>query len=417
MEYGCIGKKLSHSFSKIIHNELADYEYELLEIDENGLEEFFKKADFKAINVTIPYKKDVIKYLDFVDSVAEEIGAVNTIVNKNGKLYGYNTDFSGLEALINLSNIQIKGKKVLILGTGGTSLTALAVLKDMGAKNIIRVSRSESGDSVTYDFAEKNHTDADVIINTTPCGMFPNIGVSPINLEKFDNLLGAIDAVYNPLNSALVVEARKKGVTAIGGLYMLVAQAFFAVEKFLDKQLEFSEIKRVYQKILRQKENVVLIGMPSCGKTTIGKALAKELSKDFVDSDEEIVKLTKMSIPEIFSNFGEAHFRELEAMVIANISLKQNCVIATGGGAILNGRNVELLKENGRLFFLDRPLDKLVTTIDRPLSSNAESLAQRYKERFKIYLSAADSVIDASGEIEDTKQKVKEMLLNENSCN
>ncbi|MBE6750484.1 MAG: AAA family ATPase [Ruminococcaceae bacterium] len=417
MEYGCIGKKLSHSFSKLIHNELADYEYELKEIDENELDEFFEKSDFKAINVTIPYKLDVIKYLDFIDDTARDIGAVNTIVNKNGKLYGYNTDFLGLKALIEFAKISLLNKKVLILGTGGTSLTAMAVAKAMGANEVIRVSRSSSQDTITYECAEKCHTDADIIINTTPCGMFPNIGTSAINLDDFNKLSGVVDAVYNPLASQLIVSAKQKGINAIGGLYMLVAQAVFAVEKFLEKEFEFSEIERIFNKLFKQKQNLCLIGMPSCGKTTIGKEIARELQKEFIDSDEEIVKLTKMSIPDIFENYGEAHFRELESMVIANLALKQNCVIATGGGSVLNKRNVELLKQNGMLIFLDRPIEQLITTDDRPLSSSRELLEKRYKERYGIYLSVADKVVNIHSDIQKNINLVKEGFLNENSCN
>ena len=417
MQYGLIGEKLGHSFSKIVHSKLADYDYELKEIARQDLDEFMNLKDFKAINVTIPYKESVIKYLDFVDELAQKIGAVNTVVNNNGKLYGYNTDFLGLKALIEKTGIEIKGKKVLILGSGGTSKTAFAVAESMSAAEILRVSRTESEGLITYEQAVTEHNDVEIIINTTPVGMYDKIGVLPIDIGAFERLEGVIDAVYNPLNSALVCEARQRGIKACGGLYMLVAQAAFAVEKFLNLQIPKSDIQKVYADILNEKKNIVLIGMPSSGKSTVGKLLANSLNKQFIDTDSEIVKLTRMEIPEIFKEYGEAHFRELESLVIANVSLKQNAVIATGGGAVLNPRNIELLKENGFLVFLDRSVENLITTDDRPLSSTIEALTERYNERYDIYCSSADLIIDANGSVEENVNKVKEGFINENLSN
>ncbi len=417
MEYGCIGEKLSHSFSRIIHNELCDYTYELKEIPPEGLDTFIKTADFKAINVTIPYKQAVIPYLSKIDENARKIGVVNTVVNRSGKLYGYNTDFLGLSALIEHMGISLRDKKVLILGSGGTSKTAFAVAESMGAGEILRVSRSGGEGLITYSKAEAEHRDAQIIINTTPCGMYPNIGEAAIDIEKFGQLSGVVDAVYNPLCSALVTAAKEKGIPAEGGLYMLVAQAVFAAEKFTDKRIPISEIDRVYNKLLHEKRNLVLIGMPGCGKSTIGKAVAKNLSKHFFDSDEEVVKLAKMSIPEIFEKYGEEHFRALESEVIARLALEQNAVIATGGGAVLKKRNVDLLKENGTVLFIDRPLEQLVTTDDRPLSSDRDKLEKRYNERYGIYLSSADCVLKAVKNLKKNIDSVKEVFLNENSCN
>lgn len=417
MEYGCIGKKLTHSFSKIIHNKLADYEYELCEIPENELADFMTKADFKAINVTIPYKQAVIPFLYSISDTAKRIGAVNTVVNKNGRLYGYNTDFSGMRALILRQGVSLKDKKVLILGSGGTSKTAYAVAENLGAAEVYRVSRNGKDGAVTYDEAYDKHSDAQAIINTTPCGMYPAIGESAVDTERFPDLTSVTDAVYNPLSSALVVSAREKGINAVGGLYMLVAQAAFAAEKFIDISVPEEKTEEIYRGILIQKKNIVLIGMPGCGKTTIGKRLAAELGKKFIDTDSEIIKEINMPISDYFARFGEESFRRLESEVIKRISAEQSAVTATGGGAVLNRENIRLLKENGTVVFIDRPIEKLVTSSDRPLSSDREMLKKRYDERYGLYCSLADKKINAVDELELNVKAIKEVFLNEITCN
>ncbi len=411
MEYGCIGEKLTHSFSKEIHNLLFDYDYAIQEIPQDELQAFMTKRDFKAINVTIPYKQDVIPYLDWISDTARQIGAVNTIINRDGKLYGYNTDFAGMTALIKLNDIEINGKKVLVLGSGGTSKTAVAVAESLGAKQVVRVSRTAKEDCVTYEDAYKNFSDAQVIINTTPCGMYPNIIGEPINLDKFNNVEAVIDAIYNPLCSNLVVKAKIKGIKATGGLYMLVAQAAVAAELFIDTKVSESRIYDVYKKIVSTKRNIVLTGMPSSGKSTIGKQLANELGMQFIDTDKEIEKAAGKTIPEIFNESGESGFRDIESRVIADISAKQNCIIATGGGAVLREQNVTLLKGNGTIYFIDRPLEKLVTTDDRPLSSNRDDLVKRYNERYDIYCNTADKKVENSGEIQSVIDTIKEDFL------
>lgn len=413
MEYGCIGEKLSHSFSKTIHNELTDYEYVLKEIERENLADFMNKADFKAINVTIPYKQAVIPFLDYVDDVSKKIGAVNTVVNRNGKLYGYNTDFFGMTALVKRANISLEGKKVLILGSGGTSKTAFAVAQSLNASEIYRVSRKSTQDTITYEEMYENHLDAKVIINTTPCGMFPNNDSAAVDLVRFTNLSGVVDAVYNPIDSLLVTTAKKRGINAVGGLFMLVSQAVFAAEKFVSISIENAKTEEVYKKLLLEKKNLVLIGMPSCGKTTIGRELAVSLSKEFIDTDDEIVKKVGMSISLIFEKYGEEYFRKLESQVIAEISLKQNCVIATGGGAVLNSKNTDLLKGNSSLIFIDRPLEKLIATSDRPLSNNAELLKKRYNERYGIYCDVADKIFKAKDDLNENIKLIKEGFLNE----
>ena len=411
MEYGCIGEKLTHSFSKEIHNLLFDYDYTIEEFPKGELDIFMTRKDFKAINVTIPYKQDVIPYLDFVSDTARQIGALNTIVNRGGKLYGYNTDFAGMTALINRQGIKIKDKTVLVLGSGGTSKTAVAVAKNLGANCVVRVSRTAKEDCITYEDMYERFCGAEVIINTTPCGMYPNIIGEPIDIDRFKNLEAVIDAIYNPLMSNLVVKAKQNGINAIGGLYMLVSQAAYAAELFIDTKVSIEKVDAVYNAIVKQKQNIVLVGMPSSGKTTIGKQLANELNMQFVDTDKEIEKVSGKTIPEIFEELGEGGFRDIESQVIADVSSRQNVVIATGGGAILREQNVTLLKGNGKIYSVDRTLPLLITTDDRPLSSNRDDLIKRYNERYDIYCSVAHKKIINDGDINNVITAIKEDFL------
>lgn len=394
--YGCIGKKLTHSFSKEIHNLLADYEYSLFELLEEEVGPFLEKRDFKAINVTIPYKQTVIPFLDEVSEKALKIGAVNTIVNKKGRLLGFNTDYFGMKALIDRTGISLEGKRVLILGTGGTSKCAKVLAEDLGASEILIVSRSAGEGVITYSEAVK--WDAQIIINTTPVGMFPEPDNCPIDINSFPNLEGVIDAIYNPLCSNLVLDAREKGILASGGLYMLVTQAVVAVEKFLDFTFPTVKTEEVYLKVLKQKENIVLIGMPSSGKSTAGKLINLE-GFSFVDTDSEVEKRAGCSIKNLILEKGEKHFRDLETAVIKELSAKTGLIIATGGGAVLREENVRALKQNGKLFLLDAPLSRLVPTSDRPLSNDKERLEKLYNERKDIYRSSADIIVpDLSAE-------------------
>ncbi len=418
MKYGLIAEHLGHSYSKEIHARLADYEYELREIPKDKLDEFMLARDFLAINVTIPYKEEVIPYLDYMDDAAKKMNSVNTIVNRDGKLYGYNTDFFGLSALIRHIGLDISGKKVLIAGTGGTAKTAAAVSEAMGASSIYKISRSGHENAITYSDAYTLHTDADVIINTTPLGMFDNCEDTPLDITKFKNLYGVIDAVYNPLRTNLVLDATERGIKALGGLYMLVAQAVLAVEIFLDKKFDDSVIEKVYFDLLREKENIVLIGMPGCGKTTVGKILADELGRKFYDIDECIVKETGLSIPEIFEKVGEDGFRDIESSVLAKtVSKTSGAVIATGGGAILRKENVRRLRRGGRLYFLNRPLSELIPTPDRPLALSREAIEERCRERYPLYLSLADKEILPDSSPEGTAAKIRKEFDNEDIYN
>jgi len=414
MEYGCIGRKLGHSFSKIIHNELCDYTYELKELEPEQLKDFFTQKDFKAINVTIPYKTDVIPYLDEISQVARDIGAVNTIVNKNGRLYGYNTDFYGMRALIQRVGVEPDGKKCAVLGTGGTSKTANALLKSMGAKQVLTVSRSEKDGVITYDTFKQKHSDTEVIINTTPCGMFPDIDSIAVDLDGFSHLEGVIDAVYNPLRSKLISQALDQGIKAEGGLYMLVAQAVFAAEHFINTEFDKKEIDRVFDKLFLQKQNIVLIGMPGCGKSTLGKYLAKYYNMELIDSDSEIVKLAG-PIPEIFAKQGEDAFRDIESQVIRDLSTKNGLVIATGGGVIKREQNIKYLKQNGCVIFIDRPFDALQTGHGRPLSPDVNKLKALYDERMPIYNAVCDIKINADGTIKENVQRIIEKYNESNN--
>lgn len=416
MEYGCIGEKLGHSFSKEIHNALASYEYSLKELKREELPEFFKNKDFKAINVTIPYKQDVIPFLDWISDEAKEINAVNTIVNKNGKLYGYNTDFYGLKALIERENVSLKGKRVVILGSGGTSNTAFAVANYLEALPVLKVSRNKKEGYITYDELYEKHSDCEIIINTTPCGMYPQTGVSAVDLEKLPKAEAVFDAVYNPLKSKLVLDAKAKNITAVGGLYMLVSQAAYAVEKFIEAPVDNNKVEEIFKNLYKQKMNIALIGMPASGKTSVGKVLCESLNKAFVDSDDEIAKNENKNIPEIFKDSGEAYFRNTENKVIKSFSMLNSQVISTGGGAVLNPENIENLKSNARVYFLDRPLDMLITTSDRPLSSNRADLEKRYNERYELYKASADVIIDGSKTVEEVAKMIEEDFY-EYSCN
>lgn len=411
MKFGLIGEKLSHSFSPKIHKTLGGYDYELLELAPNELEQFMLKKDFSGINVTIPYKRDVIKYLDFVSEEAEAIGAVNTIVNRGGKLYGYNTDCLGLKSAFRFYGISLEGKKVAVLGTGGTSATAKYVAQTGGAKRVLLVSRSKDKGDITYDELYKCFSDTEVIINTTPSGMYPNVEGVPIDISRFKDLKAVADAVYNPLKTNLVANAKKIGIPAFSGLYMLVAQAAFAAEKFADTDFS-SKINSVFYGILNEKRNIALIGMPGSGKSTIGKELAKVLDKDFVDTDDMIVKTAKADIPEIFSEFGEEYFRTLETIEVKKASLYNNTVIATGGGAVLNGENITALSRNCVIVFLDRPLEDIVGTADRPLAKTNEMLRKRYEERIDIYRSSADIIVKIGSCVAENTAKIIDKFKN-----
>lgn len=391
-QYGCIGKKLTHSFSKEIHARLADYAYDLIELAEEEIPPFFAAKNFAAINVTIPYKQTVIPYLDEVSDIAARIGAVNTIVNRAGKLYGYNTDYYGMKALIDRMGLDLRGKKVLVLGTGGTGKTARVVATDLGASPVLTVSRRMTANYITYDEATALHADAEIIINTTPAGMYPDCESVPMDIGGFSRLEGVIDAVYNPLRTNLVLDAMERGIKAEGGLYMLVMQAVVAVERFLDTKIPKETADRVFASVLATKENIVLTGMPGSGKSTVGRLLDLE-GFELFDTDTEIEKRCGCTVKELIAEQGETAFRDLETQVVRDVSSVSGRIISTGGGAILRKENLRCLKRNGRLYFIDADLSRLRATGDRPLSNTQDKLTKLYNDRIGVYRATADVTV------------------------
>ena len=396
MKYGLIGEHLKHSYSCEIHAQIADYEYELHEIPPSGLGGFLKKREFNAINVTIPYKQDVIPYLDEISDTAKRIGAVNTIVNRGGRLCGDNTDFAGMLALARHIGVDMKGRKVLILGTGGASKTGHALAEYMGAESVYYVSRSGKDGSISYEQAVTEHSDAQIIINATPVGMFPKQDGRPIDISAFPKLEGVIDAIYNPLRTNLILDAQERGIPAEGGLYMLSAQAVHASAVFRDIPLDESLVDKAFKSVKNDKQSIVLIGMPSSGKTTVGRILSEKCGKQLADTDEYIVRKIGMPISDFFAKHGEAEFRKIEKETVAELSATGGRIIATGGGAVLDAENVRALKQNGVLVFLDRRPENLIATDDRPLASRRSALEKLYAERYDIYCAAAELHIDAN---------------------
>ena len=410
MRCGLLGQTLGHSFSKEIHERLGRYAYELIELAPEDLAAFLLARDFDGVNVTIPYKQAVIPYLDDMSERAAAIGAVNTVVNRDGRLRGDNTDFGGLEALIRRMGLDLTGKTVLIAGTGGTSRTAAAVAKALGAAQIVCMSRSGRDGALTYEAAYETHGGAEVLIHTTPAGMYPDMDGCAVDLDRLPKLQGLVDVVYNPLTTRLVLEARKRGIPAENGLYMLVAQAVLASEAFTGEPLPPETAEWIYKKLLFEKRSIVLTGMPGSGKSTLGALLAKRLGRTLYDTDAEIVRRAGMSIPELFETKGEAYFRDLESAVIRELSLQGGTIIATGGGAVLRQENVDQLKQNGTLVFLDRPLEALLPTDDRPLADDEAKLRALYAARYPIYAAAADLRVPVTGTPEETANMIWERL-------
>lgn len=409
MRYGLIGEKLGHSFSKDIHERIADYTFDLIPLSKEEFKTFMEKKEFTALNVTIPYKKDVIPYLDEMDEHAKAIGAVNTIVNRDGKLKGYNTDFTGFLYMVKKHNVHMEGKKVLIIGNGGASAAIQAVVQHESAGSMVIVDVVPGNGAISYDEMFSSHLDAEIIINTSPIGMYPRIGNAPIDISMFHKCEAVLDVIYNPILTRLCFEAQEMDIKRVNGLEMLIAQAKQSVEFFLDKSIDNQIIDDIYQDMLRERCNIVLIGMPSAGKTTIGKMLENRMQKEFIDLDDIIIEKAGKSIPEIFEESGEAGFRAIETEAAIEVSKLNNKIIATGGGTIKHKVNMDYLRQNGITIFIDRDVDKLISSDpNRPLSKSTDALEKMHAERLPLYQKYAAYVAVNNSDIESTITEIEE---------
>lgn len=406
MEYGLIGGHLGHSFSKTIHEMLTDCSYDLMEVAPEDLPGFMTSYPFKAINVTIPYKEKVMPFLDVISEDAAAIGAVNTVVRHEGKLFGYNTDFMGFTAMARSAGIGFEGRSVLVLGAGGAAKTVAAAAVSMGASSVTHAVRTPRDASQISLSGIVEPVEYEIIINATPVGMFPDLSGRAVDLRHFPRLKGVLDCVYNPLRTNLVLDAQEAGVPAAGGLYMLVAQACFAEDLFHPGETLGYDMDDIFRKVLSEKTNIVLMGMPSCGKTTLGRLLSSMTGRQWLDTDDLIRERIGMDIPEFFAGNGEQAFRDVESEVIADISSRQGMVVSLGGGAVLNPSNVRNLKMNGCLVYVDRALENLQPTEDRPLSRDREALARLASRRIPVYRSAADVIIDNNGQVRSTAERI-----------
>ncbi|MCI8610800.1 MAG: shikimate kinase [Clostridiales bacterium] len=353
MTFGLLGEHLSHSYSPLIHSMLGKYTYKLFPTPREELAVFLTEGDFNGLNVTIPYKKAVIPYLTELSPRARKLGSVNTILRRaDGSLYGDNTDYGGFRYMLRGRESLIRGKKVLVLGSGGASVTVVQVLRDIGAGEVVVISRSGADN---YDDLDR-HADAAFLVNTTPVGMYPDNGAAAVDLTCLPGLHGVADIIYNPEKTALMLQAQSLGIPAVGGLSMLVAQAKFSADIFLGKKQKDAVIEKVRQKISGQMKNIVLIGMPGCGKSIIGKRLAAILGREWIDIDTEIVKAAGKTIPEIFQQDGEDAFRTLETQCVAQAGKKSGCVISTGGGVVTRPENKDLLRQNGTIVYIWREM-------------------------------------------------------------
>lgn len=405
-KFGLLGRKLSHSFSPQIHAMLYDEPYDLFEREPDDVENFMNDYDFDAINVTIPYKKDVVPFCAELSETAKRIGSVNTIVKRaDGSFYGDNTDYYGLSYMILKSGISVKGKKAIILGSGGASLTAQKVLSDMEVSSLTVISRTSEDN---YDNLYEKHSDTEILLNATPVGMYPKNGETLINMDKLPNLIAVFDMIYNPSKTRLLLDAESRGITFVNGLSMLVAQAKKSAEIFLGKSIPDSKTEEIIKALEQQTKNIILIGMPGCGKSTTGKKLSKMLGRPLLDTDTELEKSVQKTIPDIIQQQGEVEFRKLETKILDDVSKLSGKIIATGGGIITREENIPLLKQNSVIFYLSRPLSELPYK-GRPLSGKygVEAL---FNERKPLYEKAADFKIDVCG-INETAQKVKELFF------
>ncbi len=403
MRFGLLGRKLGHSYSPMIFDLLGGYRYDLFEREPEDIEFLLRNEDFDGINVTIPYKKEVLQYLDEIDPLAARLGSVNTIVKRNGKLTGYNSDYFGFRSLVSKTKIDVSGRKILVLGSGGASVTVCAVLEDLGA-DVVVISRSGENNYGNLHL----HRDASVIVNTTPLGMYPNNGSAPLNVGDFPRLEGVLDLIYNPARTQLLLDCEKYGIPGWNGLWMLVAQAKQSAEWFLDRKLSDELVRTIHRRLRDNMENIALIGMAGCGKSSIARLLARETGKKFVDADTEIELLAGKSIPEIFATEGEESFRLLETKVLENLGKQSGLVIATGGGCVTREQNYPLLHQNSRIIWLQRCPARLPTE-GRPLSQKT-SPATLYEQRKHLYKAFSDVAISNDGTRGETLTEILNIL-------
>ena len=395
--YGLLGRKLGHSWSVPIHKALGCQDYRLIELEPEELAAFLRREDLGGVNVTIPYKRDVMPLCDEIDPGAQAIGSVNTIVRRgDGTLRGYNTDIDGFCYMARRAGISLSGEKVVILGSGGASLTAQAAARREGAREVVVISRSGENN---YENLSR-HADAGIVVNTTPVGMFPGNGAAPVDLTAFPQCRGVLDVVYNPRRTALLLQARELGIPCCDGLPMLVAQAKAAEERFFETAIPDGENERILRQLRREMGNIVLIGMPGCGKSTIGQLLAEKTGREAVDIDQRIAERAGCSIPEIFARGGEAEFRALEREETARAGALTGKILLTGGGAVKTPENYAVLHQNGRVYHLLRDLGTLPTD-GRPLSQGAD-LAAMWRQREPLYRRFRDVTVDNNGAPEDT---------------
>lgn len=408
MTYGLIGEKLGHSYSKIIHEMLGRYEYELLSLDQKQFDDFISERSFNALNITIPYKKAVVPYCDQISDLAAEIGSVNTLYFDNGMLCGTNTDYQGFLYAAERAGISFAGRKVLILGNGATSLTARKAVRDKGAAEILITTRRGEEGCIPYEDL-CNHSDVDIIVNTTPVGTYPNNGGKLIDLKDFHECKGVIDVIYNPFATDLLQQAKELGIPHSNGLPMLVAQATAAAEYFLGEEGFREKNPLIISALEKDIENIVLIGMPGCGKSTLGRKLAARTGKTFVDMDAVIEHEAGMTIPEIFEMYGEEHFRDLESLTAEKLGKEKSQIIATGGGVITRPGNMKALSQNGRVVFIQRPLENLATK-GRPLSRDLSALKDMYDKRFPLYNKYSQYTIQAQVSIRKNIDQLMDIL-------
>lgn len=404
MRCGLLGRKLGHSYSPQIHKYLGDYSYTLFEQEPDELKDFFEKKEFDGINVTIPYKKDVIAYCDQLSETAQRLGSVNTIVKqRDGSLIGHNTDYFGFLSMVQRSGLDVANKKVLVLGSGGASVTVLAVLRELGA-NTVLISRTGLNNYGNLHL----HKDAAVIVNTTPVGMYPNNGFSAIELDDFPKLEGVLDLIYNPSKTKLLLDAQERGLRWENGLWMLVAQAKESAQWFTGSSIPDNKIQQIHRDLSSEMKNIVLIGMPGCGKSTIGKLLANLTNRQFIDADTAIEEAANMTIPEIFKAQGEEGFRKMESQILAELGKHSGCVIATGGGCVTRQENYRSIHQNSTVVWIMRDLECL-STEGRPLSQGS-SLQHMYQVRKPLYAAFSDLTVNNCSSGKAAAEQIQELI-------